>query len=170
MRSSPSRRKCPTRSPRAASSQLTKVMALGLAPIWHPRQRHRPRLDRDRNARRGGFRCRGAPRVMSRTPLGRLGEPAEIAAIAAFLASDDASYITGQTHLCRWRPLAAQLHGARRVMIRSHRGEGHGGDHAPAHLGDGEPSERRTDGRARHNAGRHPRRTCEWRPRRLGRM
>ena len=38
-----------------------------------------------------------AMRVMSRTPLGRLGEPAEIAAIAAFLASDDASYMTGQT-------------------------------------------------------------------------
>ena len=36
-------------------------------------------------------------RAMSRTPLGRFGEPSEIAAIAAFLASDDASYITGTT-------------------------------------------------------------------------
>lgn len=36
-------------------------------------------------------------RLLSRTPLGRIGEPSEIAAIAAFLASDDASYITGQT-------------------------------------------------------------------------
>jgi glucose 1-dehydrogenase len=35
--------------------------------------------------------------ILSRTPLGRAGEPAEIAAIAAFLASDDASYITGET-------------------------------------------------------------------------
>jgi glucose 1-dehydrogenase len=35
--------------------------------------------------------------VLSRTPLGRCGEPAEIAGIAAFLASDDASHITGQT-------------------------------------------------------------------------
>ncbi|MGK3882456.1 SDR family oxidoreductase, partial [Enterococcus faecium] len=35
--------------------------------------------------------------VMSRTPLGRAGEPAEIAEIAWFLASDAASYITGQT-------------------------------------------------------------------------
>jgi NAD(P)-dependent dehydrogenase (short-subunit alcohol dehydrogenase family) len=35
--------------------------------------------------------------VLSRTPLGRCGEPEEIAGIAAFLASDDASYITGQT-------------------------------------------------------------------------
>ena len=36
-------------------------------------------------------------RVLARTPLGRLGDPAEVAAIAAFLASDEASYITGQT-------------------------------------------------------------------------
>ncbi|MBE0692564.1 MAG: SDR family oxidoreductase, partial [Aquamicrobium sp.] len=36
-------------------------------------------------------------RVLSRTPLGRVGEPSEIAAIAAFLASEEASYITGQT-------------------------------------------------------------------------
>lgn len=35
-------------------------------------------------------------KVLSRTPLGRGGEPSEIASIAAFLASDDASYITGE--------------------------------------------------------------------------
>ena len=35
-------------------------------------------------------------RVLSRTPLGRVGQPSEIASIAAFLASDDASYISGQ--------------------------------------------------------------------------
>lgn len=35
--------------------------------------------------------------IMARTPMKRPGEPAEIAAIAAFLASDDASYITGET-------------------------------------------------------------------------
>jgi 3-oxoacyl-[acyl-carrier protein] reductase len=34
--------------------------------------------------------------VLSRTPLGRWGLPEEIAATAAFLASDDASFITGQ--------------------------------------------------------------------------
>ena len=35
--------------------------------------------------------------VLSRTPLERCGEPHEIASVAAFLASDDASYMTGQT-------------------------------------------------------------------------
>lgn len=35
--------------------------------------------------------------ILSRTPLGRCGEPEEVAAIAAFLASEDASYMTGQT-------------------------------------------------------------------------
>lgn len=36
-------------------------------------------------------------KILSRTPMGRIGEPSEIASIAAFLASNDASYITGQT-------------------------------------------------------------------------
>jgi len=35
-------------------------------------------------------------RLLSRTPLGRFGEPADIAGIALFLASDDAAYVTGQ--------------------------------------------------------------------------
>ncbi len=36
-------------------------------------------------------------KVLSRTPMGRIGEPSEIASIAVFLASQDSSYITGQT-------------------------------------------------------------------------
>jgi NAD(P)-dependent dehydrogenase (short-subunit alcohol dehydrogenase family) len=35
--------------------------------------------------------------ILSRTPLGRCGEPEEVASVALFLASEDASYVTGQT-------------------------------------------------------------------------
>ncbi len=78
-------------------SQLTSVMALALAP-------HGIRVNaigpgsiatdmltgkaNDPDARRA---------ILSRTPLGRIGKASEIAGIAAFLVSDDASYITGQT-------------------------------------------------------------------------
>lgn len=36
-------------------------------------------------------------RVLSRTPMGRVGRAEEVSGIVSFLASDDASYITGQT-------------------------------------------------------------------------
>ena len=35
--------------------------------------------------------------VITRTPLGRIGQPGDIATIAAFLASDDATWVNGQT-------------------------------------------------------------------------
>jgi len=82
---------------KGAIRQLTKVMALSLAP-------HGVRVNAigpgsimteilqavmdDEAVRR---------RILSRTPLGRIGDVEEIASVAAFLASDDASYITGQT-------------------------------------------------------------------------
>jgi 2-keto-3-deoxy-L-fuconate dehydrogenase len=36
---------------------------------------------------------------IDRQPMGRLGTAAEVAALALFLASDESSYVTGQTHL-----------------------------------------------------------------------
>jgi 3-oxoacyl-[acyl-carrier protein] reductase len=35
--------------------------------------------------------------AVARTPLGRIGQPHDIATIAAFLASDDAGWVNGQT-------------------------------------------------------------------------
>jgi Tropinone reductase 1 len=35
--------------------------------------------------------------VIQRTPMGRVGQPAEVARAIAFLCMDAASYITGQT-------------------------------------------------------------------------
>ena len=78
-------------------NQLTKVMALALAPhgirvnAIGPGSINTEMLATvmdDPEARK---------RILSRTPLGRIGEPSEVAAIAAFLVSDEASYITGQT-------------------------------------------------------------------------
>ena len=38
-----------------------------------------------------------AAAIRAAIPMGRFGDPAEVAAAIAFLASDDASYITGET-------------------------------------------------------------------------
>ena len=77
-------------------NQLTSVMALALAPKGVRVNAIGPgtiltemsgAMMTDEAARR---------RILSRTPMGRVGQPEEIASIAVFLASDDSSYVTGQ--------------------------------------------------------------------------
>ena len=77
-------------------NQLTSVMALALAPKGVRVNAIGPgtiltemsgSLITDEAAQR---------RVLSRTPMGRVGQPEEIAGIAVFLASEDSSYVTGQ--------------------------------------------------------------------------
>jgi NAD(P)-dependent dehydrogenase (short-subunit alcohol dehydrogenase family) len=79
-------------------NQLTKVMSLALASHGIRVNAIGPGTILTELARTAVLGNREAERkILSRTPMGRLGEPAEIARVAVFLASDDASYMTGQT-------------------------------------------------------------------------
>ncbi len=78
-------------------NQLTKVMALALAPHGIRVNAIGPGSIMTEMLAATMDDAEARKRILSRTPLGRVGEPKEIAAIAAFLVSDEASYITGQT-------------------------------------------------------------------------
>jgi NAD(P)-dependent dehydrogenase (short-subunit alcohol dehydrogenase family) len=79
-------------------NQLTKVMALALAPQGIRVMAIGPGSIATEMLKNAVLTNEAArQRIMSRTPLGRLGEPDEIARVAVFLASDDASYLTGTT-------------------------------------------------------------------------
>lgn len=78
-------------------NQLTRVMALALAPYGIRVNGIGPGSIMTELLESVMDNPEAKTRLLSRTPLGRIGEPHEIAGIAAFLASEDASYITGQT-------------------------------------------------------------------------
>jgi len=79
-------------------NQLTKVMAIALAPHDIRVNAIGPGTIATELAKRAVLGSEESKRrILSRTPMGRLGEPGEVASVAAFLASDDASYLTGQT-------------------------------------------------------------------------
>jgi NAD(P)-dependent dehydrogenase (short-subunit alcohol dehydrogenase family) len=78
-------------------NQLTKVMALSLASYGIRVNAIGPGSIMTDILKAVANDKAAMDRIMMRTPLGRIGDPSEIASIAAFLASDDASYITGQT-------------------------------------------------------------------------
>lgn len=78
--------------------QLTAVMAVGLIPYGIRVNAIGPGTiltDMVKNSVMANDEQRKL--ILSRTPAGRCGDPSEIASVASFLCSDDASYIIGQT-------------------------------------------------------------------------
>ena len=77
--------------------QLTRVMALALADRGIRVNAVAPGTIATELAQKAVLgSAEAAARIMSRTPLRRLGQPDEVAAVCAFLASDAASYMTGE--------------------------------------------------------------------------
>jgi len=78
-------------------NQLTRVMALALAEHGIRVNAVGPGTIATELAQKAVLGSDEArQRIMSRTPMKRLGEPSEIADVTAFLLSDAASYMTGQ--------------------------------------------------------------------------
>jgi NAD(P)-dependent dehydrogenase (short-subunit alcohol dehydrogenase family) len=80
---------------------LTRSMAIDLAAcrirvnVLCPGTVYTPLIEPLLRTRGDGDVATGLARTLVKYPIGRLGDPAEIAAVALFLASDDASFLTG---------------------------------------------------------------------------
>ena len=82
---------------KGAINQLTRVMALSLADQGVRVNAVAPGTIATELARNAVLTSDEAKaRILSRTPMKRLGEPAEIADVVAYLLSDAASYVTGE--------------------------------------------------------------------------
>lgn len=82
---------------KGAINQLTRVMALSLADQGVRVNAVAPGTIATELARNAVLTSDEAKaRILSRTPMKRLGEPSEIADVCAFLLSDAASYMTGE--------------------------------------------------------------------------
>ena len=77
--------------------QLTKVMALSLSPYGIRVNAIGPGSIMTDILKGIATDQAAKHRLLSRTPLGRVADPDEIASVAVFLASKEASYITGET-------------------------------------------------------------------------
>jgi len=83
---------------KGAINQLTKVAAVELAPHNIRVVAIGPGTILTELAKKAVMSDEaGRRKILARTPIGRAGEPEEVASVASFLASEDASYITGQT-------------------------------------------------------------------------
>ena len=76
--------------------QLTRAMALSLAPHGIRVNAIGPGSIMTEILSAVATDAEAKKRILSRTPLGRIGKPDEVASVAVFLASDEASYITGE--------------------------------------------------------------------------
>ena len=82
---------------KGAIDQLTRVMALALADRGVRVNAVAPGTIATELAKNAVLTSEEAKvRIMSRTPLKRLGEPGEVADVAAFLLSSASSYMTGE--------------------------------------------------------------------------
>lgn len=85
----------PYAASKAGLNQLTRSVALALAPhgirvnAVGPGNIAKDKID-------DALEQTSRDAILSRTPLGRIGDADEIASIVAFLASEDAAYVTGQ--------------------------------------------------------------------------
>ena len=78
-------------------AQLTKVMSIALAPHGIRVNAVGPGSVMTEMLEQVVGDDEARERILSRTPIGRIGRPEEIAAAVAWLASDEASYVTGHT-------------------------------------------------------------------------